>query len=512
MCGISVIVGVSDRSLTDRILKSISHRGPDASGIVTKSDTTLGHRRLSIMDPSHSADQPILSEDKKTAIVANGEIYNYKKLRRKLSKDHVFTTDSDTEAVLHLYEEAGTGTASFLDGMFAFVISGSNGEIYAARDPLGIKPLYYGYNNGNMLFASEIKALSGVAEDVREFPPGTYFHSKTGFSRYFDLGSVMSERRYGTADSIDDICEEIRILLVSSVRKRLMSDVPLGAFLSGGLDSSIIAAIARDHVEELHTFSVGLEGSSDLEAAREVADYLKTVHHEYLITDDDVKKHLPEILFHLESFDQDLVRSAVPCYFVSRLASEYVKVILTGEGADELFGGYSYYKKFNDRSLLISELSRSVTSLHNINLQRVDRLTMAHSIEGRVPFLDIDLVTKSLGIPADLKIRYDRKGSPVEKWILRKAFENYLPYNIVWREKEQFDEGSGASDILEGYVSGLMSDADANSYMIDHFNAKLRSTEECVYHRILSNVYADPSVVFDNVARWAERPQYSEIT
>ena len=367
----------------------------------------------------------------------------------------------------------------------------------------GSKPLYYGCFNDQTIFASELKALSGIAHDVKEFPPGTYFHSATGFRKFQALPKAIPEDR-----PAERWWEPIRSTLERAVTKRLMSDVPLGVFLSGGLDSSIIAAIARQHMGELHTFSVGLEGSRDLEAARVVARHLDTVHHEYVFTKEEILRHLPEIIFYLESFDQDLVRSAVPCYFVSRLASQYVKVILSGEGADELFGGYTYYKGIRDDGPLREELYRSVSSLHNINLQRVDRLTMAHSIEGRVPFLDLEMIELSQRIPPRWKILRGGKGGLVEKWILRKAFEDLLPAEIVWRTKEQFDEGSGSADVLATAAPAFMAEREVSDYRGLHRNTKIRSHEECVYHMLLTDAYEDPSVILGNVARWAERTDY----
>ena len=307
------------------------------------------------MDPC-GGHQPIKRIGDDCAIAANGEIYNYPQLRADLANRHNFRTRNDSESALHLYREAGVDTAKQLDGMFAFAIADGE-ELYLARDPLGIKPLYYGECNGGLAFASELKALVGHAEGVREFPPGTWFHSRHGFQRYYEVpdGSPMP-------GSLTEHLRNVRIALEQAVVKRLMSDVPVGAFLSGGLDSSIIAAIARLHLDELHTFSVGIEGSRDIEAARLVARYLDTVHHEYIFTPDETLAALPEIIFHLESFDQDLVRSAIPCYFTSRLASHFVKVVLTGEGADELFAGYEYYRAIRCPRQLHSELRRSVCS------------------------------------------------------------------------------------------------------------------------------------------------------
>jgi asparagine synthase (glutamine-hydrolysing) len=286
-----------------------------------------------------------------------------------------------------------------------------------------------------------------------------------------------------------------------------MSDVPVGTFLSGGLDSSIVAALMRNHVDVLHTFSVGAEGSPDLKAARVVARHLGTIHHEYELTAREVREQLPRILFHLESFDQDLVRSAIPCYFVSRLAADQVKVILTGEGADELFAGYTYYEDFaHDHDTLEAELDRSLASMHNINLQRVDRMTMAHSIEGRVPFLDLQVIKTASSIPVHMKLKRKHERT-CEKWILRRAVEDLLPPEIVWRKKEQFDDGSGTPDLIRDELDYFLPHARAGRYGARRPSARLRSHEETVYHHLLASQLTNPEPVLHNVARWAERPR-----
>ena len=415
-------------------MDKLAHRGPDAAGMhVDRYMGVLGHRRLSIMDPE-GGDQPIFNEDRSASIVANGEIYNFPKLRVDLRDNHEFRTGNDSEAILHLFEDQGPSSVRLLDGMFAFAIS--NGEsLFLARDPIGIKPLYYGIRGEStpdqvICFASELKALVDKADVVKEFPPGTCYISGTGFKPYY----VVPELKPRDLPA-ERLRESLRETLEEAVVKRLMSDVPLGAFLSGGLDSSIIAAIVRKHMGILHTFAVGIEGSRDLEAARIVARHIESIHHEYVYTAEEVLEKLPEIVYHLESFDQDLVRSAIPCYFCSRLAAEHVKVILTGEGADELFAGYRYYRGISDPDALHIELRRSVTALHNVNLQRVDRLTMAHGLEGRVPFLDLAVVELAQVIPPHLKLYEKEDGQLVEKWILRQACEDLLPPEILWRAR-----------------------------------------------------------------------------
>ena len=500
MCGIAGIWGKCEEEPVRTMMRRLVHRGPDAQGVFRDPDTAavLGHRRLSIMDPA-GGDQPIRSEDGCGAIVANGEIYNFRSLRSRLEDRYSFRTQSDSEAVFALYEECGAACASDLDGMFAFALTDGDG-LFVARDPIGVKPLYFARRNDHLVFASEIKALVGLAEDVREFPPGSWFHSRIGTQAYYEIPDRGPVDRPS-----DEYFALIRQKLEQAVTKCLMSDVPLGAFLSGGLDSSIIVALARPHVSELHTFSVGTEGSPDLEAARIVAQHFDTIHHEHVIEPGEIAASLPKILYHLESFDQDLVRSAIPCYFAALLASRYVKVILTGEGADELFAGYRYYVDYKNPDLLHRELRRSIQSLHNINLQRVDRMTMAHSVEGRVPFLDVELIDLAQMIPPELKSHRNRGSRPVEKWVLRKACEDLLPPEITWRDKEQFDEGSGTVNLLAGMVSDWMPADAAKEYSEGYRNVYLRSPEECLYHKLLCEAYTDPTPILENVARWTDR-------
>jgi len=493
MCGVAGIWGAVEIETVETMMERLGHRGPDDRGVFVSPDGSgvLGHTRLSIMDPERGH-QPLFSEDRSKAIVANGEIYNFPFLLPELSKRHAFGTKNDSEAIVHLYEELGTDTVTQLDGMYAFLLA-DGANLFAARDPVGIKPLYYGRKDEALLFASEIKALSPHCDAVQEFPPGTTYDARRGFQTFYAVPEVAPEDM-----PLEDCLREIRETVERAVVKRLMSDVPVGAFLSGGLDSSIIAAIARRHVDRLHTFSVGTGESSDLMAARVVASHIGSIHHEYILTEREIREKLPEIIYSLESFDQDLVRSAIPCYFTSRLASDFVKVILTGEGADELYAGYSYYKDIDDPAALNRELRRSVSAMHNINLQRVDRMTMAHSIEGRVPFLDLTSIRLGQRIPP----RYKLSGPDrTEKWILRKAFEDLLPREIAWRVKQQFDEGSGVAALQERAASR---DDDGRRYARD--GVAIRSTEEAAYFDIFLSVFERPGVVLSNVARWAERP------
>lgn len=440
MCGIAGSFGKPDPGKIKIMLGMMEKRGPDDRGIYTAHDVVLGHNRLTIID-LNTGRQPLFNEDGTISLVFNGEIYNYKKLRAWLkSMGHKFKTDTDSEVLLHLYEELGPDMVYKLDGMFAFAIYSKN-DFLLARDPLGIKPLYYGKDSeGTLYFASEIKGLLQITDDVKEFPNGHFYTHTRGFERYF---RIKTEQEI-SADE-ETLIEELEEKLSKAVQKRLMADVPLGVFLSGGLDSSLIAAMARKYVDgELHSFAVGIKGSDDLYYSRIVAQHLGTTHHVFEYTKEDVIKALPQVIYYLESFDPALVRSAIPTYFVSRLASRYVKVVLSGEGADELFAGYEYLKRHKLKDIN-EELLRITNNLHNTNLQRVDRMTMANSIEGRVPFLDVEVVNFAFSIKEDLKL------SPVkytEKWILRKVAEKYLPKQVVWRKKEKFAHGTGTSHIL----------------------------------------------------------------
>ena len=501
MCGIAGIWGASDRGALDRVMQGLAHRGPDGFGIHEQASGALGQRRLAIMDPEGGA-QPLYNENRALAIVANGEIYNFPVLRRDLIGRHNFTTTSDTEAIVHLFEERGADTPAALEGMFAFAICDDD-HLFLARDPIGIKPLYYGHWVDSagvpmMAFASEMKPLADWVEDLHEFPAGHYFESRVGFVSYYEVPTAPPAQR-----TVEDHVALVRRGLEDAVASHLMSDVPVGAFLSGGLDSSVIAAIARKHVDELHTFSVGLAGSRDIEAARRVAAHIGSVHHEYLMTPEEVREKLPEIVHALESFDQDLVRSAIPTYFCSRLAAEHVKVILTGEGADELFAGYAYHRTVRDPATLHQELCRSVSTLHNINLQRVDRLTMLHSIEGRVPFLDTGFIALALSVPPELKLRQMPDGHLIDKWALRAASADLLPADITWRNKEQFDEGSGTVDLLAEALRPLLAEIDLDSYRAA-INEPVRSAEEALYHCLLCDGYRRPDMILSNVARWTE--------
>ena len=498
MCGVAGVWGSVEPMVVSSMLDALHHRGPDARGIGNDSGTpaTLGHTRLSIID-LEGGDQPLYGAEGAT-LVANGEIYNAQALRARLGDDR-FCTLSDNETILHLLADGGPDATADLRGMYAFALT-RDGELLLGRDPVGIKPLYLGHSGDTLVISSELKALPPGIEEAEPLAPGTVWSSRTGVHRFW---TVPEKTQSAEGDRpIEHHVRTVRESLDLAVRRRLIADVPVGAFLSGGLDSSAIAALMRQHVDVLHTFSVGLPGSPDLLAARLVADHLGTVHHEYELDPIEILEHLPEIVHSLESFDVDLVRSAVPTYFTARLASEHVKVVLTGEGADELFAGYSYHKDLTDDLALDADLRRSVAELHHINLQRVDRLTMAHSLEARVPFLDIDLIEAALAIP--VAMRKPGVLAP-EKGILRAAVSDLLPEEIVWRDKSQFDQGTGAADLLEEMATEIASHIDVAEYRDRHPATMLRSDEECRYHELLVASLADPGPTLDNVARWSHR-------
>ncbi len=479
MCGIAGIVGRPlHQGDLDAMLSRLEHRGPDDRGGCCHNGGKYGQRRLSIIDVD-GGNQPLYNEDKSICIVFNGEIYNYQALRTFLQPLHAFTTEVDTEVILHLYEELGEKCLALLDGMFAFAISDANAGLFLARDPLGIKPLYTSWQGDCVYFASEIKAFEGVVDDFEEFPAGHYYHSDVGLCRYFSVSDQVPFEESGGREA-----EQLRLLVERAVVKRLMSDVPLGVFLSGGLDSSIIAAVASRHIPDLKTFTVGTEESEDREHARMCASFLGARHYERTYTLDDMLAVLPKVIYHLESYDAALVRSAIPNYFLAQLASEHVKVALCGEGADELFSGYHYLKELGDEDLY-DELIRITGELHHSSLQRCDRMSMAHGLEARVPFLDVELVRFAFQLPNEYKLGPNR----TEKWILREAFKERLPQEIVLRRKAKFSEGCGSSMALAAVAENDITDGAFERCRELGDGSVLRSKEELMYYRIFSQLF-----------------------
>jgi asparagine synthase (glutamine-hydrolysing) len=499
MCGIAGCFGTRDTETIDKMLDALPHRGPNDRGIHTFNHVVFGHTRLSIVDVARGH-QPILANGGRTGIICNGEIYNFKEIRQKLDDKYQFTTGSDTEVILNLYREKGPECVKELDGMFAFAIFDGD-DFMLARDPIGIKPLYYGYVEGKLYFTSELGAmtLAGV-DEVHEFPAGHYYTSGEGFVEYYQIPEIQDHM----LTDVEETCHLIRETFIRSVKKRLLSDkeIHVGSFCSGGIDSSLVAAIAAEEIPHLHTFVVGMkdkngEESDDLKASRIAAKHIGSTHHELIFTEDEYYEALPIVIQKLESYDPSLVRCAVPCYFTCKLAAEHVTVVLTGEGADELFTGYHYMKHY-PMDVLNKEAQRCIGNLHNINLQRADRMGMLFSLELRVPFLDVAMIDLAMKIPPELKIRESEKvGDKIEKWILRKAFEDtdYLPDDILWRYKVQYTQGAGCESLGERLAESEVSQDEFERIKAENPKATINSREAAYYYKIFRQFHPQDSVL-----------------
>ena len=493
MCGFACLWRHDDEALARRMIGKIEHRGPDETQVYRTPSVPaiMAHCRLSIIGPADGS-QPIYAAD--NILVANGEIYNYSDLRAILGES-AFETHSDSETILHLFRSDQLRWVTKLDGMFAFVLATPE-RIIAARDPLGIKPLYVARLEPGLAFSSELKAFDGLGlTEVEPIGPGEMFDSRDGTRRWFRVPQGAAEAEPGF--DLEAVCHELRLTLEDAVRKWMVADVEVGAFLSGGLDSSIIAALAaRSTTRPLKTFSVGLDGSPDIRTAARVAAHVGSDHHQMSFTAGDLAKVIPHVIYHLESADVDLVRSAIPTHFATTLARRHVKAVLTGEGADELFAGYTYHHDYAGRPrALADELTRSLMSMHNVNLQRVDRMTMAQGLEARTPFLDRELIDFVQSIPASVKMHVtdEMTGQATEKWILRRACEDLLPHDVVWRDKAQFDEGTGTVEALDAALSVATGTPAPVS----------RETEARFYHTVLCDQFQDPDLVLRNAGTWA---------
>ncbi len=485
MCGIAGSYPTASPEHVRRMVARLRHRGPDGAATVDTPAGNLGHTRLAILDIA-GGQQPL--GDGRSWISFNGEIYNHQDLCRRHLGDQLLRTRTDTEVILHLYTLLGSQCVGLLDGMFAFAIL-SEGELFLARDPLGIKPLYIGTRGATLYFASEIKALAQLTDDIHEFPPGCWWHSVHGQTRYYSVGASQPVEDIIATE--EQAYAAIQAVLRAAVHKRLMADVPVGISLSGGLDSSIVALLARESVERLDSFAVGMAGSTDLAAARKVARFLGTHHHEFIYTEQDIHDALPEVIYHLESCDPALVRSAIPNYFLARLASDYVKVFLTGEGADELYAGYGYLSALDEPSALQAELVAITGALHNTNLQRADRMSMAYGLEARVPFLDVKSVALGLALPA--KWKGHGQGKP-EKALLRRAFADRLPAEIATRPKQKYAAGAGSLGIGAQLANATISDTvfvGERERLHTQWNYRLLNKEALYYYGILRQHYRD---------------------
>ncbi len=475
--------------------KKIRHRGPDWSGIFSNDSAILSHERLSIVDPS-SGKQPLYSEDNRYVLAANGEIYNHKELRKEFP-NYEFSTKSDCEVILALYAKYGADFIDKMNGIFGFVIYDSkNDEYFIARDHMGIIPLYIGWDSDKIFYvSSELKALEGVCQKIELFPPGHYFLSSKGdYVKWYD----RDWRKYDEVKNAKSDIKKLRDSLEQAVRRQLMSDVPYGVLLSGGLDSSITSAVAKKYSEmriesndkkpawwpQLHSFSVGLEGSPDLAAAKLVADHIGTIHHEIIFTIQEGLDAIKDVIYNLETYDITTVRASTPMYLMARvIKSMGIKMVLSGEGADEIFGGYLYFHKAPNSREFHEETVRKLDKLHMYDCLRANKSLAAWGIEGRVPFLDKEFMDVAMSLnPEDKMIKGDR----IEKWILRKAFEDYLPKSIVWRQKEQFSDGVGYNwiDTLKKVVEDQISDKKMKEAS-SRFPAQTPTTKEEYYYRSL---------------------------
>ena len=508
--------------------KRIRHRGPDWSGVYTGKNAILSHERLSIVDPL-SGKQPLVSDDEKIILAANGEIYNHKEIREKLAESYKFRTGSDCEVIIPLYKkyrESGDFTKMIeeLSGIFAFALYDSEYDTYLiARDEIGVIPLYQGWDKENRYYvASELKALEGDCQTIEEFPNGHYLYSgkMSHPVRWYKRNWETYENVKNSPRATDDkgevinpsVIEKVRNGLEAAVKAQLMSDVPYGVLLSGGLDSSIIAAVTQKYSKkrietdskeaawwpQLHSFAVGLEGSPDLVAAKKAADYIGTVHHEVHFTIQEALDALPDVIYHIETYDITTVRASTPMYLLARvIKSMGIKMVLSGEGSDELFGGYLYFHKAPDAKEFHEELVRKMSKLHLYDCLRANKSLMAWGVEGRVPFLDKDFIDIAMGLNSSdkMSIKLPNGSQRIEKWILRKAFEDLLPENIAWRQKEQFSDGVGYNwiDTLKKITEEKVSDAEfarrENRFPVNPPKTK----EEYYYREIYSRLFPSDS-------------------
>ncbi len=518
MCGIAAILGISEptpqlRQQALLMSKKIRHRGPDWSGIYTGGSAILAHERLSIVDPE-SGRQPLFSPDGKQVLTVNGEIYNHRDLRRRFAGRYQFQTGSDCEVVLALYGSIAHDLShrqicrmlEELNGIFAFVVyDEARDEFLIARDPIGVIPLYIGYDSdGKVLVASELKALEGQCERYEPFLPGHYYWSREpGMRRYYQRDWMDYQAVKDNGASAADI----RAGLTDAVRRQLMSDVPYGVLLSGGLDSSVISAIACRYSEmriedesrtkaywpRLHSFAVGLKGAPDLAKARLVADHIGTVHHEINYTIEEGLDAIRDVIYYIETYDVTTVRASTPMYLLARvIKSMGIKMVLSGEGADEIFGGYLYFHKAPSAEAFHEETVRKLSKLHQYDCLRANKSLSAWGVEGRVPFLDKEFLDIAMRTNPAAKMC---QGKTVEKRIVREAFADMLPQEVAWRQKEQFSDGVGYSwiDTLKAVTSAAVSD-EQMAHAAERFPVNPpRNKEEYYYRSIFAEHFPSES-------------------
>ncbi|WP_234108978.1 asparagine synthase B [Chryseobacterium sp. R2A-55] len=508
MCGIVCLLDAKQKTETLRpqileMSKKIRHRGPDWSGIFHNEKVIFSHERLAIVDPT-SGKQPLFTKDGKVVLAVNGEIYNHQELRKEFQDDE-FLTHSDCEVILALYRKYGKNFLEKLNGIFAFALYDIENDVYLiGRDHMGICPLYQGWDkNGNYYVASELKALEGICKTIECFLPGHFIYSKDGqeMQRWY-------HRDWEDFEKVKDHETQISAIrkgLEDAVHRQLMSDVPYGVLLSGGLDSSIIAAVtakyARNRIESgdtqeawyprLHSFAVGLEGSPDLVAAQKAADHIGTIHHEIHFTVQEGLDAVKDVIYHLETYDVTTVRASTPMYLLARvIRSMGIKMVLSGEGSDELFGGYLYFHRAPNAEEFHKETLRKLEKLHLYDCLRANKALMSWGVEGRVPFLDKEFVDVAMTINPNDKM-VDKTQGKMEKWVLRKAFEDLLPESILWRQKEQFSDGVGYSwiDSLKAKAEDEISDEMMeNARLLFPLNTP-QNKEEYRYRRIFEEFF-----------------------
>ncbi|MFA5684031.1 MAG: asparagine synthase B [Lysobacteraceae bacterium] len=491
--------------------RRMRHRGPDWSGVYADDGAILVHERLAIVGVDSGA-QPLLSADGGQALAVNGEIYNHRALRAQTQAAYAYQTHSDCEVILALYRQAGgaAGADDFLnrlEGMFAFALWNAGARQWLiARDPIGIIPLYYGHDqHGTLYVASELKALAPVCVDAREFPPGHYWHSGAAepIAYYRPDWRDHADVAHGSRDHA-----ALRSAFEAAVKSHMMSDVPYGVLLSGGLDSSLVAAIAKKYAArridedeqteawwpQLHSFAIGLIDSPDLKAAREVAAHLGTVHHEFHFTVQEGIDALSEVIYHLETYDVTTVRASTPMFLMARrIRAMGIKMVLSGEGSDELFGGYLYFHKAPDAAALHEETVRKLDALHLFDCLRANKSMAAWGVEARVPFLDRRFIDAAMRLDPEVKLSGKQRGR-IEKQFLREAFAGYLPDNVLWRQKEQFSDGVGYHwiDSLKAHAQEQVSDQQMESARFRFPHNTPQTREAYLYRDLFHRHYPQP--------------------
>ena len=496
MCGIvcSFNIKKSAEDLRPKIVemsKKVRHRGPDCSGVFSCDKAIMAHERLAIVDPK-SGKQPLISKDGKLILAVNGEIYNHLEIRKKYKDKYEFLTRSDCEVIMALYKEKGKDFLEDLNGIYAFALYDIEKDIFLiGRDHIGIIPLYQGWDSeGAYYVASELKALEGYCDKIVEFPTGSYYYSKdTEPTKWYNRDWM----EYDNVKANISDTELMKESLENAVKRQLMSDVPYGVLLSGGLDSSVISAIAAKFTLPLHSFAIGLQGSPDLVAARRVSKHIGTTHHEIEYTVQEGLDAIRDVIYHIETYDVTTVRASTPMYLIARyIKSLGIKMVLSGEGADEIFGGYLYFHKAPDAEEFHKETVRKLSKLHQYDCLRANKSLASWGVEGRVPFLDKEFMDVAMRLNPKDKMAGNGK---IEKYIIRKAFEDYLPHEIVWRQKEQFSDGVGYSwidslkEIANKTVTDLQMDNVSNRFPIHPPLSK----EEYLYRTIYSELFPSDS-------------------